>query len=73
MKTTNKFTATLSRTISPAALRYIYDALEVEEKPYEARVANVHNGKRLLTMQIHKENKLYFQNLVTRACDEAKV
>ena len=72
MKTTNKFTATLSRTISPAALRYIYDVLEDEATPYEARVAKVLTGKRLITLSIYKEDKPYFQDLIKRACDEAK-
>jgi len=70
--TTNKYTATLSRTISAKALRRIYEALDDEATPYEARVAKVLNGKHLITLSIHKENKPYFQDLIKRACDEAK-
>lgn len=72
MKATNIYTATLSRTIPAKALRYVFDALDDEATPYEARVAKVLDGKRLITLSIRKEDKRYFQKLIQRACDEAK-
>lgn len=68
-----KFNATLSRTITATQLRHVYDVLEDEATPYyEARVAKVLTGKRLITLSIYKEDKPYFQDLIKRACDEAK-
>ena len=67
-----KFNATLSRTITAQQLRHVYDVLEDEATPYEARVAKVLTGKRLITLSIYKEDKPYFQDLIKRACDEAK-
>ena len=64
--------ATLSRTITGAQLRRIYDLLEDEERPYEANVRTVKDKKRLLSMRIRPEDKMYFQELVKTVCDEIK-
>ena len=63
---------TFSRTLSGAQLRRIYELLEDEERPYDATVCTVKDNKRLLTMRIHPEDKMYFQELVKTVCDETK-
>lgn len=64
---------TFSRTITGAQLRRIYDLLEDEERPYEANVRTVKDKKkRLLSMRIRPEDKIYFQELVKTVCDEIK-
>lgn len=67
-----KLKGTLSRTLSGAQLRQIYELLEDEERPYDATVRAVKDSKRLLTMRIRPEDKMYFQDLVKNVCDEAK-
>ena len=63
---------TLSRTLTGKQLRRIYELLEDEEKPYDATVQTVKEGKRLLTIRLRLADKPYFQNLVKTACDEVK-
>lgn len=67
-----KLKGTLSRTLSGAQLRRIYELLEDEERPYDVTVRTVKDSKRLLTMRIRPEDKMYFQDLVKNVCDEAK-
>lgn len=67
-----KLKGTFSRTITGAQLRRIYDLLEDEERPYEANVRTVKDKKRLLSMRIRPEDKMYFQELVKTVCDEIK-
>ncbi len=59
---------TLSRTITGAQLRKVYDALEDEERPYDATVRTVKDKKRLISMRIRPEDKPYFQYLIKTAC-----
>lgn len=68
-----KLKGTFSRTITGAQLRRIYDLLEDEERPYEANVRTMKDKKkRLLSMRIRPEDKMYFQELVKTVCDEIK-
>lgn len=60
---------TLSRTITGAQLRKVYDALEDEERPYDATVRTVKDKKRLISMRIRPEDKPYFQDLIKTACE----
>lgn len=68
-----KFNSTLSRTLTSQQLRKVFSFLEDETTPYEARTTIIKNGKCLLSLWIHKENKQYFQQLIERAKNEAKV
>ncbi|TGY07118.1 hypothetical protein [Bacteroides acidifaciens] len=61
--------ATLSRTITGAQLCKVYDALEDEERPYDATVRAVKDKKRLISMRICPEDKPYFQDLIKTACE----
>lgn len=63
----------LSRTLTGAQLAKVYIALDDEARPYEANVRKVINNKRLISMRIRPEDKMYFQDLIKTACDEAKV
>lgn len=72
---------TLSRTVTAPQLKKIYEALDDEERPYDATIRTVKlttpgtectKKKRLLIMRIRPDDKLYFQNLIQTASNEAK-
>ena len=61
-----KFSTTISRTIGGDQLRKVYAMLEDEARPYEARIATVHDRKRLVTLSLRAEDKPYFTDLFNK-------